>query len=321
MITSSSGPWRTWRSAMADALYGAHGFYRSAGAPAAHFRTAAHVSVAWSQAWRRLLDQVDAALDGETFVVVEVGAGGGELLGALAVDAPDRWRLVGVDVCPRPPGLPARVEWQTTPPQEWTGALLAVEWLDVVPVDVVERAENGLRLVEVAPDGGERAELPVPAADDAWLQRWWLPAEVGDRAEVGRSRDHAWAKAVARLTRGVAVAVDYAADPSRDVAGTLTGYRDGRQLLPVPDGSCDLTAHVLLESCAAAVAGVDTLLLSQRDALRRLGVSGRRPSYGGDARSYLAELSRAGENAELLDPDGLGGFTWLLQAKGVALPL
>jgi len=306
---------------MAEALYGDGGFYRAAGAPAAHFRTAAHVSPAWSQAWRQLLERVDSALGGKTFVVVEKGAGGGELLAALAADAPRRWRLVGVDVCPRPTGLPARVEWREEPPDAFVGALLAVEWLDVVPVDVVERTEAGLRLVEVAPDGRERAELPVPRDDEEWLARWWRTAEVGDRAEVGRSRDDAWADAVARVTRGVAVAVDYAVEPRRDVAGTLTGYREGRQVLPVPDASCDLTAHVRMDSCAQAVGGVESMLLSQRDALQRLGVTGRRPSYDGDARSYLTELSRAGADAELLDPGGLGGFTWLLQAKGIPLPL
>ena len=306
---------------MADALYGADGFYRSAGAPAAHFRTAAHVSPAWAQAWLQLLERVDSALGDETFVVVEMGAGGGELLAALAANAPGHWRLVGVDVCPRPSGLAGRVEWRQEPPAEIVGALVAVEWLDVVPVDVVERTEAGLRLVEVAPDGRERAELPVPPDDTEWLTRWWQLVDVGDRAEVGRSRDDAWVDAVTRVTHGVAVAVDYAADPRRDVAGTLTGYRDGRQVLPVPDASRDLTAHVLMESCAQAVPGEESMLLSQRDALQRLGVTGRRPSYDGDARAYLSELSQAGANAELLDPGGLGGFTWLLQAKGIPLPL
>jgi len=146
-------------------------------------------------------------------------------------------------------------------------------------------------------------------------------ADVGDRAEIGLARDEAWAAAVARLSRGVALAVDYAVDPRRDVAGTLTGYRSGRQVLPVPDGSGDITAHVLLESCAAAVADVESRLVAQRDALRSLGVKGQRPAYAEDPQAYLAALQEVGEAMELLDPDGLGAFGWLLQAKGVALPL
>ncbi|MYS43043.1 hypothetical protein GTY23_17755, partial [Streptomyces sp. SID5998] len=63
----------------------------------------------------------------------------------------------------------------------------------------------------------------------------------------------AWAGAVSRLRRGLAVAVDYAHTAAdRPPFGTLTGFRDGRETAPVPDGSCDLTAHVALDACAAA---------------------------------------------------------------------
>lgn len=303
---------------MHEALYGAGGFYRSPGAPGRHFRTAAHVSPLWAATIGRLAGAVAMDLgDPADFTVVEVGAGGGELLAGLAETAPERWRLVGVEVAPRPPGLPDRVQWVDRLPASFAGVLLAVEWLDVVPVDVVEATEEGPRLVEVDEEGDERTGGTPAAADLDWLDRWWPLADVGDRAEVGRTRDDAWAGAVARLQRGVAVAVDYAAVPTRDVAGTLTGYRSGRQTLPVPDGSMDLTSHVLMESCASAVAADRTTLLTQREALRRLGVSGARPGYAGDAAAYLTELSAAGEAAELLDPMGLGGFTWLVHTKGM----
>ncbi len=45
----------------------------------------------------------------------------------------------------------------------------------------------------------------------------------------------------------------------------------------MPDGSRDLTAHVALDACAAAPALPGTRLLTQRDALRALGVTGGRP--------------------------------------------
>src|SRR3954452_3552834 len=307
---------------MADALYGDAGFYRRPGAPAAHFRTAAHASPLWADAIALLASRVDSAIaETDGFTVVEIGAGGGELLAGLAERTPPQWRLVGVDVCPRPDGLPDRVEWGEHPPASFDGLLLAVEWLDVVPVDVVERTEDVLRLVEVSTDGRERLGGMVDTASENWLQQWWPVAEAGDRAEIGSTRDQAWSEAVSRLGRGVALAVDYAVDPRRDVAGTLTAYRDGRQVLPVPDGSCDITAHVLMESCAAGVGEVESLLTTQEAALRFLGVSARRPAYGEDPRAYLAALQRVGEAAELLDSDGLGGFTWLLQARGVPLPL
>jgi SAM-dependent MidA family methyltransferase len=314
--------WRPWRAAMAEALYGERGFYRASGTPRRHFRTAAHASSLWAHALHELAARVDRSLGcPEAFTVVDVGAGGGELVAGVAALAPSRWRLVGVDVAPRPDALPRRVDWLATLPAGVEGVLLAVECLDVVPVDVVELGPDGARLVEVADDGDERLGTSPSTQDMEWLLRWWPLREVGDRAEVGRPRDEAWAAAFGSLARGVALAVDYAAVPGRDVAGTLTGYREGRQLLPVPDGSCDLTAHVLVESCAAAVDATHTAQLTQREALQQLGLTGERPAYDGDPQSYLTGLSAAGEVAELTDRGGLGAFTWLLQSKGVALPL
>src|SRR5262249_62244441 len=73
------------------------------------------------------------------------------------------------------------------------------------------------------------------------------------RAEVGAPRDAAWADAVRAVTRGLALAVDYGhLANGRPAFGSLTGFRDGRQVPPVPDGSCDLTAHVAIDSVAAA---------------------------------------------------------------------
>ena len=315
--------WRPWREAMDAALYGAGGFYRSAGAPGRHFRTAVHASPLWVQALAELARRVDTALgEPADFTVVDVGAGGGELIAGLAALAPVRWSLLGVDVAPRPDGLPDRVDWADQAPREITGLVVACEWLDVVPVDVVELTDEGVRLVEVDGGGSERLGAAPSPADCTWLEKWWPLAEVGDRAEVGRPRDEAWASLLSQtLRQGVAVAVDYAADPGRDVAGTMTGYLDGRQVAPVPNGSCDITAHVLMESCAAAVSDVDTRLLLQRDALSQLGVSGERPAYGGDPQAYVAALSQAGAAAELLDPHGLGGFVWLVQARDCPLPL
>ena len=308
--------WRSWREAMATALYGPDGFYRSSGAPARHFRTAAHTGPAWSAAVAALVEHVyDDLGQPADFTVLDMGAGRGELLAGLAEHGGGRWRLVGVDVAPRPDSLPAEIGWQPQLPERVDGVLLAVEWLDVVPVEVVELTDAGARVVEVRSNGEERTGPPVAAEDDAWLARWWPLAEVGDRAEVGRSRDDAWADAIARVGRGVAVAVDYAAIPARDVAGTLTGYKEGRQVMPVPDGSMDITAHVLFESLPAGA------LLTQRQALRQLGVRGARPSYDEDPATYLARLSRAGDEAELLDPAGLGGFSWLVHAVDTRNPL
>jgi SAM-dependent MidA family methyltransferase len=314
---------------MSAALYGAGGFYRRCGAPAAGFRTAAHSSAIWGEAMFELACRVDTALGYPDRVdIVDVGAGGGELLDALARRAPDRWALCGVDVAPRPAELPARVVWRAEPPEQVSGLLLAVEYLDVVPVDVAEQSGAGPKLVLVDRDSGsERLGGDVTGRDADWLERWWSPVALGDRAEIGWPRDDAWRSLTARLISGVALAVDYAAQPGRHLAGTLTGYRDGRQVAAIPDGSCDVTAHVLFDSL------VDNgdRLYPQTAALGALGLNRGGwfatdpvPSPPGpetDPAGYLRLLARAGETTELLDPDGLGGFTWLLHCHGVPSPV
>ena len=163
-------------------------------------------------------------------------------------------QLIGVDLADRPDGLHADITWTDSVPGDAEALLIANEWLDNVPVEVVELTDAGWRLVLVDPaTGSERLGPPPDEVEQAWLNRWWPAGEVGDRAEVGRPRDEAWAAAVGSLRRGLAVAVDYAhRRDSRPPSGTLTGYRGGRQVPPVPDGSCDITSHVALDACATA---------------------------------------------------------------------
>jgi SAM-dependent MidA family methyltransferase len=303
---------------MAESLYGDPGFYRTSGAPAQHFRTAAHTGQTWAAAIAALATQVDDALGHRAdFTVVDVGAGGGELLAELAEIAPGRWSLVGVDVAERPAGLSRKVDWQRGFPQGVHGVALAVELLDVVPVNVIELTSAGPCVVEVDEDGFERIGPPADPDDTDWINKWWPLNSPGERGEVGVRRDEMWRDITSRVSAGIAIAVDYAADPERVVDGTLTGYRDGHRRLPAPDATMDLTAHVLFESLRQ---DGDTML-SQREALRRLGVTATPPKYEGDGDAYLAELTRASEAAELLNPYSLGGFTWLLHPVGVELPM
>jgi hypothetical protein len=122
---------------------------------------------------------------------------------------------------------------------------------------------------------------------------------------------------VSALDRGLAVAVDYAHFAGgRPPFGTLTGFREGRETPPVPDGSCDITAHVALDACTLPGGRVVT----QRAALRALGVSGARPPLAlasTDPAAYVRALAGAGAAAELTAPGGLGGFGWLLQPVGI----
>ncbi|MEU7286187.1 SAM-dependent methyltransferase [Streptomyces flaveolus] len=252
--------WRGWREATADALYGPAGFYRGSEGPAGHFRTSVHASPLFAGAVARLLCRVDEALGRPaSLAFVDMAAGRGELvtgvLAALPADVAARTRAYAVEVAGRPDGLDRRIEWLAEPPRGVTGLLFANEWLDNVPVDVAEVDADGVaRRVLVRGDGTERLGEPVGGADAEWLARWWpLAGEEGLRAEIGLPRDRAWASAVSTLERGLAVAADYAhTRDTRPPFGTLTGFREGRETPPVPDGSCDITSHVALDACATA---------------------------------------------------------------------
>jgi SAM-dependent MidA family methyltransferase len=319
---------------MTTALYGPDGFFARAGTgPAGHFRTSVHASPLFAGALLRLIRNVDAALGHPgTLDVVDVGAGRGELLAALrallSADPADglagRVRFAGVEVAGRPAGLPADIRWQRYVPEHVTGVLLATEWLDNVPLDVAEVDPDGrARRVLVDPGTGLETLGPdVDPADRFWLARWWPAARAGERIEIGWPRDVAWADAVSAVRRGCALAVDYGhLRAARPPLGTLTGYRDGRQVPPRPDGSTDVTAHVAVDSAAVA-AGTPYRIISQRAALRGLGVDGGRPPLDlarTDPAAYLRALSAAGAAAELTDPAGLGGHWWLLHEVGIDL--
>jgi SAM-dependent MidA family methyltransferase len=316
--------WRGWRAAAQAALYGPGGFYRGTEGPAGHFRTSVHASPLFAGAVARLLCRVDEALGRPARLdFVDMAAGRGELavgvLAALPADIAVRTRVCAVEIAERPADLDDRIEWLPEPPRAVTGLLFANEWLDNVPVDVAEVDPAGTpRKVLVRRDGTERLGEPVGGAEAEWLSRWW-PLEGGEglRAEIGLPRDEAWAGAVASVERGLAVAVDYAHGlEARPPFGTLTGFRAGRETAPVPDGSCDITAHVALDACALPGAR----LSRQRDALRALGVTGERPPLAlASTRptAYVHALASAGEAAELTATGGLGGFGWLLQPVGI----
>lgn len=324
----TAGAWRGWRAAAQESLYGEQGFYRRPEGPAGHFRTSVHASPLFAGAVARLLCRVDEALGRPASLgFVDMGAGRGELvtgvLAALPPEVAPRARGYAVELAGRPADLDHRVEWLAEPPSDITGLLFANEWLDNVPVEVAEVDPAGVpRLVLVRRDGTERLGEPVAGAEARWLARWWpLPPEPGLRAEIGLPRDTAWAAARGTLDRGLAVAVDYAhTTGTRPLFGTLTGFRAGRETAPVPDGSCDLTAHVALDACA----GPGARLLTQREALHALGVAGGRPPLAlasTDPAAYVRALAGAGEAAELTATGGLGDFGWLVESVGIPHPL
>ncbi len=308
----------SWKAAWDDALYGAGGFFRRE-SPAAHFRTSVHASPLFAQALVRLVRA--SGLD----TLVDIGAGRGELLRAAHALDPDL-ELLAVEVASRPADLPQSIGWTTALPESVEGVVVANEWLDNIPCHVVEMAADGMaRMVHVDAATGRESlghrldHSAVPPSLRAWVDRWWPldPTEPGARAEIGSSRDAAWAEVVSRVSRGLAVAIDYGhTREERPPFGSLRSYRDGKEVEVLPDGSRDVTAPVAVDSVAERVGGSIT---SQRDALTRLEVSGVRPDLAlarSDPAGYVRSLARAGEAAELTSGGGLGDFWWVVSVVG-----
>jgi SAM-dependent MidA family methyltransferase len=291
----------------------------------------------------RLIVAADEALDRpEALPVVDIGAGGAHLLCRISEQAPaylsDRLRPVAVELGPPPTDLPDRIAWtkEFPPPGSLVGVVLATEWLDNVPLDVaVTDAGGELHYALVSPASGEEVTgPPLTIADANWARRWWPVPEQGwppnGRVELGLTRDDAWAAAVATLAAGLAVTVDYGHVRSGRPLSTLTGYYAGRSTPAVPNGATDITAHVAIDACRAAgeaIAGQGALLLTQREALRQLGVDGARPPIElahRDPHAYVRRLAAATQAAELTDPSGLGAHFWIVQPVGIpggAIPL
>lgn len=308
MTVAATGPGAgprlpTWREAWTRALYADDGFYRRE-SPAAHFRTSAHASPLFALAVARLARRHGLAC------VTDVGAGGGELLQHLDHVAGADLELCGVDLAARPTDLPAHIGWSADLPPRLDGLVIANEYLDNVPCDVVQVAEDGRpRLVHVDPVTGHERLGDVVHED--WLARWWPLRHPGERAEIGSTRDEVWADLVRRLDGGIVVAVDYGhTRDTRPAYGSLSSYQRGRQVDPVPDGTRDVTAHV----------GVDSLgghVTTQRAALLDLGIDGTRPDAGlarSDPAGYVRALQQASQAAELTAPGALGDFFWVSTA-------
>jgi len=200
--------------------------------------------------------------------IVELGAGSGRLLVELAAIRPDL-RLVGIDLRTRPTDLPEHVEWAqdlwdvrygcwtsgeagTVLDQDEPVMIICCEWLDDLPCPVVARQADGWREVIISDDGMEQPGPRLESEELAWADRWW---PGGERAEIGLTRDRAWADLVKLIKKrgGCALMIDYGhLRRRRPITGSLAAYRDGRALEPVAVAGLNLTAHVAVDAVRAA---------------------------------------------------------------------
>ncbi|QGF23935.1 SAM-dependent methyltransferase [Raineyella fluvialis] len=291
--------------------------------PADHFRTSAGRAsdpAAATELASALLAMLDTAVGVPPLVgMVDLGAADGSLLRAVAALRPD-WSLLGVDLRQAPADLPSRCAWRRaawdvrssrwwrpdspTAGTPWADLalegpllVLAHEWLDELPCRVVRRTPGGWRVL--GPQGPTGAD-PTPAEAD-WLDRWAGDARV---AEVGLTREDAWAAVAAGLTSGgVLVAVDYGhLRDDRPLDGGLLGYREGHRVPPAADGRTNLSAPLAIDALAAALEsrpGVRRLVLD-----RQAAVLARRPTEADG--NGLAGLVAANRRRLLADPDRWG---------------
>lgn len=264
------------------------------------------------------------------FRVREWGAGRGTLAGGvvdgLAIDGSglaDALLWDPIDVPGRHPAPPAG---------RFTGAVLANEYLDALPVHRVEGRRGGVLLERYVTwaDGwfAEEAGEPSTPALAAELAADGITLGDGQVAEIRPGLADWVAEATAELDRGLLLVIDYGHPASelyapRRFAGTLMTYRDhvaGDDPFAAV-GRADLTAHVNLSALArgAHAAGLDDLgTTSQAEMLVGLGLGdllgrmGLDPATDGDA--YL--LARAAV-LRLLDPRHLGGFRVVALGRGI----
>jgi SAM-dependent MidA family methyltransferase len=300
------------------------------------------------EAWQRLGRP-------DRFTLVEYGAGAGTLgLAVLAglrddrspladalVYAPvelnphrmtelaERAASAGLRVVPAPAATPAGAPV--------TGAIIANEFLDALPVHAVE-IRDGLPWevhVGVAADGlFEELLLPLSTPEietrlDA-LAADGVSLPEGQRAELCLALDGWVAEVAATLAAGIVMVIDYGAGAQdlygpRRRAGTLMTYRghvaDGSPDAPYRDiGDRDLTAHVDTTTLARLLsqAGLDVLGdTTQAELLAGCGLEDLLERERGRVPNLAAALLLRSAVMRLLDPRHLGSFRVVIAGRGM----
>lgn len=248
-----------WRDRWStDAFYEHH-------PPYDHFDT----FIQHSEKLRNALSTWLAAIPGGRVEIFDLGAGDGALASSLSTSLP-RAIVHAVDVRQRPPHLSSDVAWHTLDitqaslPRFDTKSipvLIAHEFLDDVPCDVVEVDDSGTCVWMYADWNGFLTPGDVVTEPETldWIHRWWPPLRPAMRIEVGLSRDRLWHRLLRTWPNTIGIAIDYGHTLRERMVGTwdggtLTGYRNGRQVVPRLDGRTNVTAHVAVDAIAAVAA-------------------------------------------------------------------
>lgn len=342
--------------ALAHPLYGYYAAGPARTTRAGDFLTAPELHPVFGTALARQLREAWGRLgQPDPFVLREDGAGSGTLGLAIAAGlAADRSGLAAVlrylpleasrerrEECAErfaAAGLAGLLAASTggeapDPVRPFAGAVLANEYLDALPVHLVELHDGALREVFVGTrvDGfTEVLAEPTTPALAARLGGLGVELAEGQRAEICLALAP-WADSVAAdLARGLVLVIDYGREAAdlydrRRMAGTLMTYR-GHAADPSPQapyrevGERDITAHVDLTTVRALLAARGLAHLgttSQAEFLVGCGLEELLERERGRARDLQAALELRSAVGRLLDPRRLGGFRALLAGRGI----
>ncbi len=351
-LIDSQGGWISFATYMAEALYTPGLGYYSGGAhkfgPGGDFITAPELTPLFGQA---LASQVQQIMGLSAPHVIEAGAGTGLLAADLLLELelrgalPESYAILEVSgelrerqfdtLAAKVPHLASRVQWLDGLPERFSGALVANEVLDVMPVHLIAWRPEGIFERGVAlGDEGRFVWADQPAAgkvaEAAVALDLPLPEEgeyVSELNLAGRAWVAEWA---ARLDQGAMLLVDYGYPraeyylPSRSTGTLLCYFRHHAHGDPfVWPGLNDITAFVDFTAIAEAgfEAGLDVLgYTDQANLLFNCGVldclARRAPEESTDyirAAKALQRLTGPHEMGEL--------FKVIALARGISQPL
>lgn len=349
----AAGGWIPFSRYMELALYAPGLGYYSGGArkfgPAGDFITAPELTPLFGQA---LASQVEQVMKASAMQVIEVGAGTGLLAVDLLLELerrdalPLRYGILELSaelrerqfdtLAQRAPHLAARVEWLHALPERFSGAVVANEVLDVMPVHLLVSTaggllERGVVLAERSEGEGEVLCWGDSPARGAVLEAALaldLPVpEDGEYLTEINLAGQAWMASWAdRLERGAMLLIDYGYPraeyylPSRSSGTLLCYYRHQAHADPfLWPGLNDITEFVDFTSMAEAAfdAGLEVLgYTSQAQFLFNCGILDCLARRGPEGSADYVRAARAAQR--LTTPQEMGElFKVLAVGRGI----
>ena len=325
---ASNGP-ITFAEFMEVALYHPNGGYYTHDRQDATYRdyyTSPSVHPAFSALIAVHLETMWKALDEPApFHVVEMGAGRG--LMALDIAEYVREHLVPFAQAMRYVAVDRETD---ETPHNVVGCVLSNELIDAFPIHRFEVTTGGLAelFVDVDSEGKFYSVVGEPSTPllAQRLERLGIELPEGTRGEINLGIGP-WARRVSEtIERGFVVTIDYGHESkelysSERSRGTLqTYYKHTSGSSPYQwIGRQDITAHVDFTTVIAEGrdAGLRPLcLMTQAEYLNRLGLKVWADRLRDRDMSPRDVRANAMVMRELVDPEGLGGFSVLIQEKG-----